>query len=536
MSLSVAATHELPLSVSINSSRRRADFGYLFILALFLLIAGISRAAMLARPFYHDGGLYIYMGKTVARGGVLYHDFYENKPPGVGLLMSVIWRALGSNWLAYVTLQFFMAIASAWMLARTASRVFGEHARKPTLIFGIVCLNFCWVVYSGFQLETVQAFFASLAACAAMEAIAGDDLRDTILAGLAGGLASIIKPTGLAVCAAMMLGMLLRWRQLGIGRIIHHAIVLALAAAIPNILVAMWVIKSGLAPMMPHLFHEIALYGEDTPLEWVDWWKLGQVVLFFGFPLLVRGWIFRRGEKGATPRPSAALVSFALSWFALEGLGIFLQKRMYSYHFMVIMPPATVIYGMLARRDRWIPIAAGLVPISMFSLWWSICRVINLPTGYEISPISQYIILNAAPTDRIYTDEYPRMLMETGLDYGARYGTLFYFVNHDDAPREYGDQLIADLEHRQPKYIVLAQNGQEVRDRQLSLPMLRLRPERKAGFIAAWNRYLNYVRDNYDPIMVANEAILYRRKQDAGTFAFRRRQSQIQTARIDLSH
>jgi hypothetical protein len=533
MSLSVAGSRPFSLDTSSKTPHRRADVGSLFILGLFLLVAGITRASMLARPFYHDGGLYIYMGKTVATGGVLYQDFYENKPPGVGLLMSIVWRALGSNWLAYCTLQFGLALASAWMLARTAGRVFGSHAWKPTLIFGIVCLNFNWLVYSGFQLETVQAFFASLAACAAMEAIASDDLRDTALAGLAGGVASMIKPTGLAVCGAMMLGMLLRWREIGAGRVIRHAIVLTICAAIPNLGVALWVIKSGLAPMMPHLLHEIALYGKETPLEWMDWWKLGQVILFFGFPLLVRGVIFRRGEKGATAKPTAALVTFALSWFLIEGLGVFLQKRMYSYHFMVVIPPATVIYGMLARRDRWIPIAAGLVPISMFSMWWSLYRVLKLPEGYEISPISQYIVQHSGPMDRIYTDEYPRIIMETGLDYGARYGTLFYFVNHDDAPKEYGDQLIADLEHRQPKYIVLAQNREEVKQHELTLTMLRLRPRRLAGFLATWNEYENYVKVNYDPIMVANEAILYVRKADAGTAVAGARATQLQTARTE---
>ncbi len=207
---------------------------------------------------------------------------------------------------------------------------------------------------------------------------------------------------------------------------------------------------------------------------------------------------------------------------------------MYSYHFMVVIPPATVIYGMLARRDRWIPIAARVCADGDLLHVVSITAWCNLPMGYEISPISQYIVQHSGPMDRVYTDEYPRIIMETGLDYGARYGTLFYFVNHDDAPKEYGDQLIADLEHRQPKYLSAGCESPRRGEggSNSSLPMLRLRlpTHGRLSWRCLESNTRNYVKVNYDPIMVANEAILYVRKADAGTAVARAREAQLQTA------
>src|SRR5580693_6275374 len=107
-----------------------------------------------------------------------------------------------------------MSLMTAWLLARAAARHFGPHAAVPTLLFAIVHLNMTFVVFGGFQLETLQAFFAVLAAGAALELIDGDDWRDAFVVGLAGGCAAMLKPTGLAVVAATFTILLaLRGRQ-----------------------------------------------------------------------------------------------------------------------------------------------------------------------------------------------------------------------------------------------------------------------------------------------------------------------------------
>jgi len=77
---------------------------------------------VIAWPFLNDAGLYAYMGKTVATGGVLYRDFYETKLPGVGLIASAFWRAFGPNWAGYVLSQLALAMLAAAMLARAARR------------------------------------------------------------------------------------------------------------------------------------------------------------------------------------------------------------------------------------------------------------------------------------------------------------------------------------------------------------------------------------------------------------------------------
>jgi len=53
----------------------------------------------------------------------------------------------------------------------------------PTFLFATVFLNLSQAVYTGFQLETIQAFFEALAAMAAIEALSSDDPLATLATG-----------------------------------------------------------------------------------------------------------------------------------------------------------------------------------------------------------------------------------------------------------------------------------------------------------------------------------------------------------------
>jgi len=103
--------------------------------AILLALAVASRVGMIAWPFLNDSGLYIYMGKTVATGGVLYRDFYETKLPGVGLITSVFWRLFGESWAGYVLSQLALALLAALVLARASSRHLNKNAALPHISF-----------------------------------------------------------------------------------------------------------------------------------------------------------------------------------------------------------------------------------------------------------------------------------------------------------------------------------------------------------------------------------------------------------------
>ena len=119
---------------------------------------------------------------------------------------------------------------------------------------------------------------------------------------------------------------------------------------------------------MPGLYRQIAQYAASSIWTNEDWLKLPIVLLFIGFPFLVRGWIFRRDRINAWIDPRMCL--FVMLWLALEAAGVVMQRRMYAYHFMLIAPPAALLFGMLARQMRAVSLTAARADgISLHLLW-----------------------------------------------------------------------------------------------------------------------------------------------------------------------
>src|SRR5580704_4571422 len=101
------------------------------LVALCVISALAGRLGFLADPYRNDSGIFVYMGKLIAEGGRFGFDLSDNKFPTVALLMSVLWRAFGDNWTAYVLLQTVLGISGALLLARAAALYIGKHAGLP---------------------------------------------------------------------------------------------------------------------------------------------------------------------------------------------------------------------------------------------------------------------------------------------------------------------------------------------------------------------------------------------------------------------
>jgi hypothetical protein len=505
----------MPIEDRPAATRARIEQIALTALVTFCLIsAAAGRLSYLIKPFDHDARMFVYLGKLVCDGGRYGHDLIDNKFPSVGLMTSVCWRMFGTNWFGYVLLQTVLAAGGALLLGRAAARAFGEQARWPASLFAVVYLNLNVAVFGGFQLETLQTFFAILAAGAAMEALRGGSMRDALALGLAGGCAMMLKPTGGAVLGAFALAACFTWRREW-GRIALHGIAAAIGLAIPMLVVLAYLVETQTLADLPALYRQIARYAAETPMRWDDWLKPIVVCAVAGFPIAVRGWVARRDKvidiNFVATRSS--LATFAIAWFTLELLGAVMQRRMYSYHFLPVAAPAALIFAMFPRRMRVMPLAAALLPAAVLSLAganevWKACY----PPTYRLAA-SDYLAAHTQPGDSVWQDSMPRLLLETGLKPGARIPLTFLFFNYDAAPIEYCDVMIRDFEERKPKYIVLPENLEaKLKYESERAPEMQRRPVRAENYRNAWRRIETYVKENYAPEATIDREIIYRRR------------------------
>jgi hypothetical protein len=472
----------------------------------------LGRLCYLTKPFDHDARLFIYLGKLFCDGGRFGHDVIDNKFPTVGMMTSVWWRMLGLSWPAYVLTQTVMVIGGAMLLGRMARRHFDPSAGLPTSLFALVFLNFSIAVFGGFQLETMQALFAMFAAGAALEALRTSDWRDGFTVGLAAGCAMMFKPSGGAVLGAFAVATMVR--RAGDHRgLLKQAGAAAIGLAMPATITFIYLIRTDTLRDMPELYRQIARYAGDTPLTFADWLKPLVVLAMLGFPMLVRGRIFRHDRISSAVGPDRAGVVFVVAWFILELAGVIAQRRMCGYHFLVLAPPAALIYGMMPRRRRLAPVFAGLLPIVVLSAFGA-ARVIQVfyPSPSRLRA-SDYLIAHTQPGDSLWQDSFGRLLLETNLQPGARVPLSYLFLNGDDAPQHYSAIMLNDFAHRRPRYILLPQDLDawlEIQDR--SVATVPGYEQRRINYRRAWKSIFDYVQARYLPETTIDGETLYRRR------------------------
>ncbi len=503
-----------PLALGAPSDRSLR----LVLITACVLSALLGRSCFLARPFDNDAAIFIYMGKMVANGGRLCHDLIDNKFPTVGLMTSIVWRLFGTCWPAYVALQTALSFAAAWSLGRTAGRVAGPSARLPVTLFMLVFLDFTTAVFGGFQLETVQVFFSTIAAGAIIKLLDGDKKSTGLAAftaGLATGCAMMLKPTGIAVLLAALFALAMRRTRDGYS-FKHSAKLyaqLGLGLAVPASGVLLYLTEARLLGDMPALYGQISTYAHESVFDAVELIKPLTALLFLGFPLFVRGVIFRRHRDLSVPAPASGLLPFCVLWLLIETAGVILQRRMYAYHFLPMVPPAALLFGLIPRLNRPGMLAAALLPIALLSTRQAFNLIATTRPGESPMPVSQYLITHAKPGDAVWMDAWPRVVLETGLTPASRLPFTFLFTNYDQAGIDYSAGIIADFERIKPAYVVLPVPLERRMQNQIDfIPELNRMPVRQANYVAGWRRIERYTLGHYTKeTMIGNDAIYHRR-------------------------
>jgi hypothetical protein len=235
-----------------------------------------------------------------------------------------------------------------------------------------------------------------------------------------------------------------------------------------------------------------------------------------GFPILVRGFIFRRERDRVDQPTNNTVLLFALIWIAIEAAGVTMQGRMYKYHFLVLTPAAALLFGMLPRRDRAIPLIAALAMPLLLSVYGAIPRPGEPSSPTQRLALSDYLLTHARPGTQVWEDAMARLLDETGLQPGSRFLTTFLWANDDTSAAEYCPEMIADFERLRPEYIVLTTDTERHVQKYVNgIEELSRNPRRAAAYRHAWEQVRQYVQQHYVAEAQVGKETVFRRKPSA---------------------
>jgi hypothetical protein len=509
--------------------------------ALGLAIAG--RLSFLALPFRDDAGVYVAMGRAVVEGWQLYVDVWEQKPPGVAALLALFYSGFGHTWWPYVFVQLaagllvpvLLTLAVQWdRLGRptvpTQRPLATDHRTTNFLALALLAFNCPRILITGFQLETIMCLLTTAGACCFLAACSQPKSRAFAGFVVFAVVAALIKPTALSLAGAGCLALMVRPLPSSTGVVGGRVFALIGGLAVLGlVLLAQVALASWLQveDQMLDLWREISSYGSGTPWSQIFQFK---TLVFLGLttaPALLAIavlWQQRGSDQlevatigdranaadGEDTRPAI----FAASWLILELVGVMLQKRVYSYHFLVLVPPSLLLFGVLVRsplnkhlQRAFYGVIGVLAAVGAFSTY-NVAR-----THDPQERIVHYLKTHLRSGEAIFADPLGEFLARTSALPGARLLMAINMINHDAATERWTNQVLADFEKRKPRFIIL-QNPAMLEERVRSWeaqPVLALNPGRAAAHRDAWRRIVENVKQHYAVAADIDGRLIYER-------------------------
>lgn len=341
-----------------------------------LLLGFVLRLPTFGRPFLSsDEAVYAVTADVMNRGGVLYRDIVDHKPPAIYDVYLISFKVLGpyNTQLAHL-LVVLAVLLTGLALARAATRMTSDPragwiAALMWVIFSTTLPDFDALAANGelFLLAPQAVTFAWV-----LEGLGGRGVqswRALVGVGVLTGLAVAFKFQGATFLAVVGGALALEWwwrRRTFMGAAAGLGVTLAGCAVVPAFYgVRAW-LNGGLGDMwFWFLYNGIYLKAGPHGLEI---WRLGLVrtaligtaaFLPYAFGLTgtwrtVREW-WRRGiARVGRPGPELEARTLAVVWLASSVIALCAGGRFFGHYFHVILPALSVLAAgpLLAFWDR----------------------------------------------------------------------------------------------------------------------------------------------------------------------------------------
>jgi len=359
-----------------------------------LLVAAAAGALVLripsiAQPLGIDQSLWASAARAMSHGGRLYHDVWEQRPPGIYLIYLTAFRLLGWTSATVAWLDIAAAALTTSLLYAVARRLSGRLAAAVTAALYATLTMPAWLYKDdAFLWRSVCETFTPIGvASAALACIRLRDRPSAILASLAGlalGSTIVMKPNAALYAPAIIGWFILTARQQSarfatrpgltavVGWVVAGCAVLPVAAVL-------WLWHLGVTADARvaivdfnrwYVSNGFTLTGIALAFSKAVWLRMKTEPLWLagGIGSLAVAWeVLRR-------RRLDSLASLAVTWGAASACVIAVNGiQLFNSYFIQAMPPLALLAGwLITRADRHTPIralvAAGTIALMLTML------------------------------------------------------------------------------------------------------------------------------------------------------------------------
>lgn len=497
---------------------------------------------MLCYPFGRDQGMFACGADVLQRGGALYRDFWDVKPPGVYYLYWLSFLAFGRSMLAPRVMDLLFSLATAGGLVVIGRRLSSRGAGLAAALLFLARYALGFDYWYTAQADGFASLPLTLAALVMLEAERRSSWRWSLLCGALIGFAALAKFT-LGIFLLLPLVALAMSRGEGfkprltraIGYLVGCALVTGIAVfviwqadALPDMWKIMFSWNSTYAKIRVSGFRVVV---GQTWRFWFgrDYWALTGigVLALIGLVALVR------------PRKGDRLRWVPVVWLALMLVQVCVQGKYFEYHWLPLLPPfsllagagllgiwqvlracikpalvakrlaavglaamlALLVVGYLAKFNNEIGVVTGRIPAATYLAGFKDRQDYSLTADLQVAAFLRARTATGTP---LFIWGF-----EPVIYFLADRPPVSRFVCHPPlvtswSPPEWRAELLRDLTQKQPDYILVAHHDE--------MPWVTLRPYDSANELACYPALLELLRRDYHPEVRIEDFDLWRRK------------------------
>jgi len=476
--------------------------------------------ALLPRSTIQDEAVYVVVARQLLRGGRLYIDVVDRKPPLLFWVYEEILRLFGTHdWVALHGVGVLWVLATMGALYAVGSRLGGSAAGMVAALLYPIFQTFWRVTNLALNGEVLMNLPVVLGFAIAFLPGRSRWRPELLLAGAMPAIGFLLKqPAGIAglpLGIYVLLPAYRRARGLELKHGLVHAIWLCVGFA--TVLLAAALVLRGEGDLREAVYwsildHDVS-YG---PLSAVFWERGARTTLIFigcCAPLLLGAmWSLAHRELWVDREPErVALVTF----LAVTVVGTAASGRFFDYYYLQLLPPLCLLaapwFASVWVRQAGTARAMGTqAAIGACAVVFLIINLLEDPAPLGQTAIAQYVRAHAEPQDRFFVwGQSTKLYLQADLQPATRYIAFFPLTgyifgspwnqdpSHEDTrtrilPGAWAN-LAQDFARHPPRYI-------------LDTEGVRFRPKYP---IANFPFLRDLIRQRYRLVFTAPEGFLY---------------------------
>ncbi len=439
---------------------------------LLLLATAVSllRWRFLDVPLERDEGEYAYFGQIILRGGLPYRDAYNMKPPGIyyghALALWLYGETIRGVRLAVST----VAVINLWLFYRCARHWF---PRAPALAgaaaLAVLCANHRMLGFAA-KAEHYVLLFGLAGLGLGLSAVQRGYSHRWLLAGLACGIATTMKPTGAMFAAYLAWCSISSAATRAPGEALRALFLLGGGFALP------WAIVFGgfwAASALEALWFWTITYARQyaTAVPFGEGIRLATTTVahvFGGAPL---AWSFAAGAWCALGHPRLRQTAKGLWPFLLTNVAaVTLGWRFSEHYFLLLVPGAAIGMALAAHwlyswRKKAIIVVVGVLVLTVLQEWSrfrglspeAVSRAIYGRNPFpEAVEIAAQVRNHSGPEERIAViGSEPEIYFYAGRKAATGFVYTYPLMEAHPFALQMQEQMIREIEAAHPRFLIL---------------------------------------------------------------------------------